>query len=115
LQTPLELSFVDVDASDALEARVRERVERLDGRFDGITSCHVYISAPHQRQRKGRLYEVRIEARVPGSELVTSGKSGDIGGHEDVYVAIRDAFDALERQLEKWKEKIRGEVKAHET
>jgi len=28
-------------------------------------------------------------------------------------VAIRDSFDAMERQLEQWKQRIRGEVKRH--
>jgi ribosome-associated translation inhibitor RaiA len=33
--------------------------------------------------------------------------------HEDVYVAIRDAFDAMSRQLEDFARKQRGEVKTH--
>ena len=114
MQTPLELTFVDCDHSAAVEARVQERVSRLERHFDGITSCHVYVTAPHQHKRKGRLYEVRIEVRVPGDELAISGKPGDMNAHEDVYVALRDAFDSMERQLEKWKRKLRGDVKTHE-
>ncbi len=113
MQTPLEISFVDIARSPAAETRIRERVTRLEHRFDGITSCHVYVASPHQHQRKGNLFEVRIEVRVPGAELAVADRPGNINAHEDVYVAIRDAFDAMERQLEEWKQRIRGEVKRH--
>ena len=33
--------------------------------------------------------------------------------HEDVYVAIRDAFDAAVRRLEDQARKMRGNVKTH--
>ncbi|MEZ5668543.1 MAG: ribosome-associated translation inhibitor RaiA [Alphaproteobacteria bacterium] len=113
MQTPLEIAFSNMDHSDAVEARVRERVERLERFHPGITSCHVVVQAPHKHHRKGKHYHVRIEARVPGSELVVSGKPGDMNAHEDVYVAIRDAFDAIERQLKKSRAQRGGEVKAH--
>jgi len=45
---------------------------------------------------------------VPGAELVANHTQ-----HEDVYVAIRDAFDAMSRQLEDYARKQRGEVKTH--
>ena len=113
MQTPLEITFVDSEPSPAVEARVQERVARLERHFGGITSCHVYVASPHHRQRKGRQYEVRLEVRVPGSELAITGKPGDVNAHDDVYVAIRDSFDAMERQLEEWKQRVRGEVKTH--
>lgn len=113
MQTPLEIAFVDTAPSPAAEARIRERVKRLERHFDGITSCHVYVAAPHQHQRKGNLFEIRIEVRVPGAELAVADKPGDIHAHEDIYVAIRDSFDAMERQLEAWKQRIHGDVKRH--
>jgi ribosomal subunit interface protein len=113
MQTPLEIAFVDTARSPAAEARIRERVGRLERHFGSITSCHVFVAAPHQNHRKGNHYEVRIELRVPGAELAISNNPGDVNAHEDVYVAIRDAFDAMERQLEEWKRRVRGEVKTH--
>jgi cold shock CspA family protein len=52
---------------------------------------------------------VRIDARVPGHELVANRDH-----HEDVYVALRDAFAALTRQLEEDVRVTRGDVKAHD-
>ncbi len=115
MQTPIEIAFIDTAPSPAVEARIRERAERLERYCDGITSCHVYVAEPHRHHRKGNLYEVRIEVRVPGTELATSDRPGNVFAHEDVYVAVRDAFDAMERQLEKWKRVARHEVKAHDT
>ena len=113
MQTPLEIAFVDSATSPAAEARIRERVSRLEKHFGSITSCHVFVAAPHHNHRKGNQFEVRIELRVPGAELAISNKPGDVHAHEDVYVAIRDSFDAMERQLEEWKRRVRGEVKTH--
>ena len=112
VQTPLEIHFTNMERSDAVEGSARVRAERLEKFFDGITSCHVFVDASHRHQRKGNLYEVRIEVRVPGTELAVNNKPGDVNAHEDIHVAIRDAFNAMERQLKKWKKQFRGQPKA---
>lgn len=104
MQIPLEISFQDMGHSDTVETSVRERVAKLEQLSNEITSCHVFISAPHKNHQKGNLFEVRIEVRVPGTELAVSNNPGDIHAHEDAYVAIRDAFDAMQRQIKKWKQ-----------
>lgn len=114
METPLELTFTNMEGSERLEALVREKATRLDKFFDGITSCHVYVKAPHQRHNKGNLHAVRIEVRVPGDELFVDSGKGDAPAHEHPEVAIRDAFSAMERQLKQWKDKIGGDVKTHE-
>jgi ribosomal subunit interface protein len=114
METPLQLSFRNMEPSNFVAGLVQEKVDKLEQFYDGVTSCHVYVDAPHKQHRKGNYYEVRIEVRVPGTELAVSSKPGDMYAHEDVKVAIRDAFRAMERQLKKWKQKAGGEVKAHE-
>ena len=114
MQSPLEITFGNMGRSEAVEAAVRERVARLEQLFDGITSCHVIVDAPHHHHRKGNHYEVRLEVRVPGTELAVNNRPGDVHAHEDVYVAIRDAFNAMERQLKRWKASMRGPPKARE-
>lgn len=114
-QTSLEIAFRNMKPSESAEDRLRERLSKLQKIYDGITSCHVYVQAPHRNHSKGNRYEVHIEARVPGTELIVNDKPGDVRSHEDLLVAIRDAFDALERRLKKWKRQRRGQVKTHET
>jgi len=110
---PLELSFRKIEKSEFIENNVKERCKRLERLSGEITHCHVVVSAPHQNQTKGNHYEVHIEVRVPGTELVVAHNTGASDAHEDFYVALRDAFDALERKVTRWKEKRRLEVKAH--
>jgi ribosomal subunit interface protein len=100
MQQPLQISFHDVDPSPALEARVRELAAHLERFQDRITSCHVHIEAPHRRHHQGQLYDVRIQLRVPGKDIVVNHEGSNNHAYEDVYVALRDAFDAAARRLE---------------
>jgi ribosomal subunit interface protein len=108
MQVPLEIAFHNMEPSEFIEAKVRERVDKLERYCDRITRCSVGIEAPHRAHRQGNLYHVRIEIGVPGKELVVSRDPGDIHAHKDVYVAIRDAFDAAERQLAEHERKIKA-------
>lgn len=114
MDIPLEISFRNMDRSASVEDRVRERAEKLETYFGRINSCRVVVEAPQRRHRKGRLYRVRIEVGVPGKDVVVSRHPQDNHTHEDVYVAVRDAFDAAQRQLEDHARKVRGQVKTHE-
>ena len=114
METPLELSFRNVEASDDIKALVAEKARHLETFYDGITSCHVYIRAPHKGQKNGDLYEVTIEVRVPGDELVVRHNQKDAPEHEHLPVAIRDAFAAMTRKVKRWKDKVSGDVKVHD-
>jgi ribosomal subunit interface protein len=114
MQIPLQVTFRGLPPSDAFEARIRERASKLE-RFHGrITSCHVVVEAAHRHRHKGNLYNVRIDLRVPGGELVVSREPPECDSHQDPYVALRDAFDAAVRQLEDHLRRQRGKVKNHE-
>lgn len=113
MQVPLEIAFVNMDSSESVETRLREKVGRLEKRFPPLVSCRVAVEMPHHRHQTGNLYHVRIEMGVPGKELVISRAPGDINTHHDVYVAIDDAFQAAERQLAEHGRKARGDVKEH--
>lgn len=114
MDIPLEIAYHNVQKSDAIEDRVRERIRRLERRFPRINSCRVVVEAPHRSQVNALEYHFRIEVRVPEKELVVSRDPGNRGAHFDAYVALRDAFDAMERQLEQHAERIRADVKHHE-
>jgi ribosomal subunit interface protein len=100
MDIPLQVSFRNMDRSPAIEARVREKAAKLEQYFHHLTSCRVVVEAPHRHQHKGKIYHVRIEMGVPQkSELVVSNEREENHAHEDVYIAIRDAFKIAERQL----------------
>jgi cold shock CspA family protein/ribosome-associated translation inhibitor RaiA len=110
----LHIAFQGMPPSPAVEQRIRELAAKLE-RFHGrITACRVVVGAPHRRHAKGELYTVRVDLTVPGHEILATKDRGKDHAHEDVYVAIRDAFDAAARQLEDVARRARGDVKHHE-
>jgi ribosomal subunit interface protein len=110
---PLDISFRDIDPSPAIEARIREKIAKLDQFFERAISCKVVVEARHHHQHKGRLYNVRIHLAIPGEDLLVGHEHKLDHAHEDVYVAIRDAFDALGRQLQDRVRRWQGAVKLH--
>ena len=114
MQTPLQITFRDMEPSAAVEANIREKAAKLELYYDRIMSCRVVVQAPHAHHHQGRLYQVHIDLGVPEGELVVSHEHHHKDqAHEDVYVAIRDSFDAMKRQLEDYARKRRGKVKQH--
>ncbi len=109
MQRPVQIRFHDVAHSDALETHIREKVVKLEELYPHITGCDVAVELPAKHKQQGKLFNVRIDLRVPGGELVVNR---DL--HEDVYVALRDAFDAAKRQLDEYGRKQRGDTKHHE-
>lgn len=113
MQVPLQISFRNMEGSDAMRANIAERADKLHRVYDRITSCRVMVEAHHRRHVNGNLYHVRIDLTVPRQELVASREPHEHHSHTDVYVAIRDAFDAARRQLESYARQLRGDVKNH--
>jgi ribosome-associated translation inhibitor RaiA len=114
MELPLQLQFRNLEHSPAIEAAVRKHVEKLKFFNGDIISCRVAIESPHKHQYKGKLYHVVVDVRVPGKEIVVSRAPDDQQAHEDVYVAIRDAFDAARRQIQDYVKIRRGKVKSRE-
>ena len=115
MEQPLQLQFRNLDHSPAIEAAVRKHVDKLKFFNGDSISCREAIESPHKHQYKGKLYHVVVDVRVPGKEIVVSRAPDDQRAHEDVYVAIRDAFDAARRQIQDHVRIRRGKVKTHES
>lgn len=109
MQIPLQITIRDVDHSEALETHIRDKANKLDEFFNHIMSCRVVVEMPHKHHHQGKQFNVRIDISVPGREIVVN-RDHD----EDVYVALRNGFDAAKRQLEDHARKIRGDIKTHE-
>jgi ribosomal subunit interface protein len=113
MQIPLEIRFQNLERSDFIEAAVRKQAKKLEQFRDDIMSCRVTVESPHKHQRKGRLFRVVINVRTRGDEIAVSRMPDDEQAHEDVYVAIHNAFDAARRQLQDRLDIRRGFVKTH--
>lgn len=109
MQTPIQVTFRDCDHSDAVEADILAKAEKLESFYGRATSCNVTVRAPHHHHHKGRLFHVTIELAMPGIGTVVSHDSGKNHAHEDVYVAVRDSFAAIQRQVKELADKRRSE------
>jgi ribosomal subunit interface protein len=114
MQVPLQVTFRGFPSSEAVESRISAKVAKLQRLSERITGCRVVIESPHHHQHKGNTYRVSIDLTVPDGEIVVGRHNGLNHAHEDVYVAIRDAFAALERQLQDHVRRQRGDIKHHE-
>ena len=114
MQEPIQITFRGIEPSEAVERRILAKAADLERFCSEIVSCHVTVETEHHKHHKGNLYEVRIALRVPGKEIVAGRDHRQDHAHEDVYVAVRDAFDAAVRQLEDYVRLRRGYVKRHE-
>lgn len=110
----LHISFRGMEPSPAAEARVRHRVEELEQFSDRISSCRVVLEATDRHHRQGRIYHVRVDLTVAGGRIVASRDPGLNHAHEDLHVAIRDAFDAARRRLQDHMRRLDGQTKQHE-
>lgn len=97
---PVTIAYRHMEASPAVEADIRKHAAALARFHDRITNCNVVVEAPQQHHRKGGLYRVVVEVRVPKDEMVAASEAKNNHAHEDVYVAIRDAFAAVGRRLQ---------------
>jgi len=112
MQTDLQIVWEELEPSDFVKARIEREVSHLEKIFDRITSCKVFIQGPGHRHHQGGLYAVRVRLVLPhGKELVVARNPTADQSHQDAYVAIRDAFEAMRRQLKEYVDLRRDEPK----
>ena len=106
MQIPVHIAFHGIDKSDAIESRIQQKVSKLEHFFDRITGCRVTVERHHKSRSelkvKDQPFHVSIVLEVPGEELVVKRDSKDptiLKAHEDLQIAVRDAFLTMERRL----------------
>jgi ribosomal subunit interface protein len=114
MQIQPQITFRHMDPSPALEAKIRQRIDELELHHTHLTSCRAVIELDHRHHHQGNLYHVRVDLTLPGHELFAGRESPKRQAYEDAYVAVRDVFDSLQRQLEELGRRQRHEVKHHQ-
>lgn len=106
---PVQITMKDIPLTPTIENKIRKKAEKLTRLYDRIISCRVVVESPQRHKHRGKLFKIRIDLSVPGKELIVNHKQ-----NENAYAAIRDAFKAMERQLEEFSRKQHGHVKSHQ-
>lgn len=108
MQLPLQITARDISLTPAIERAIRGKVQKLERLYENILGCTVVVTTPHRHQHKGGVFNILVRLTVPGGELVVRREP-----HQDLYVAIRDTFDAARRQLLSFASRQRGDIKQH--
>ena len=103
------IHWLGLSRSEAIEAKVLQRAERLTRFSPDIQRADVWIEAVRGRHRKGYVYGIRLRLTIPGEEIAVDSQPLE----EDVYVSIRQSFDAARREIEDVERRRRAGVKAH--
>jgi putative sigma-54 modulation protein len=91
----LNITFRNLDASDALKDYAREKIERVHKYLDSAGEAHVVLSL----ERHLHHADITIHA---GSFILRGREKS-----EDMYASIDLAMDKIERQLRRYKEKLK--------
>lgn len=96
MQIDPRITMHDLPRTEALEWHISGKVRMLGKLYPGMTGCHILLARPEQRRQKARLFSATVTVDYPQGEVE------GISEHEnDLYIAIRDAFAAVERELQK--------------
>ncbi|MBH8576544.1 HPF/RaiA family ribosome-associated protein [Nostocaceae cyanobacterium CENA369] len=102
MKVPPEITYRNVEKTDAIDTLVNEKIAKLEQVCSYISSCHIAIEKINDRPRSGSPYRVRIDITVPpGHELVGESNPTEDTQYEPLNAVIRDAFNAARQQLVK--------------
>lgn len=94
MKIPLQISSRKLFLSRSVKETIQQKAMKLEQFYDKIIGCKVMLDTPHRHKNHGILYNVSIEVSIPGADLVVKKEK-----HEDLQIAVREAFDAARRQL----------------
>ncbi len=108
-----QIIWQNLSPSDTIEAKIRKHITKLEKFSDRLSDCRVVIAVPHRHHHQGNICHVQINLTVPGGELAVNRQPPAQQVHEDLHVAIGDAFESAESQLKEYARQRRGEIKTH--
>jgi ribosome-associated translation inhibitor RaiA len=94
MHNPVEIVLRGVADTGALKRYIAEEADKLGRLCDRIRTCHVVAELLHRPKQQGAQFAVRLIITLPGTEVVVNRERSD-----DVYLALRDAFEAAGLQL----------------
>jgi putative sigma-54 modulation protein len=83
-----------LEVTDSLKAHVEDKISKLKRHFDHVTHVHVILEVDKMQQR------AEATVQISGATLFAEDHQ------DDMYVAIDNMVDKLDRQILKHKEKI---------
>ena len=86
-----------MDASDAVEQRVQEWIDRL-AQKGNVQRAHVVLETKHADRPSATTFSVHVHLQVKGHNVEATRDTDRT--HGTIWAALRDAMQAASRQLE---------------
>lgn len=99
MSNEFQVVFHNIDQSSALLENINKRIEKLQRFSSDIIGGRVVLDSPHNNHQKGKVFSVTLEIHTANKGVIVRQGQHDRPAHEDIYVAVRDAFNVAERQL----------------
>lgn len=94
MKRPIRIRFAGIESSSALIAAAQALADGLAWDDSEIIACWVGIRCDPEQTSPGPRYSVRVDVTVPGHELIAKRVQ-----HENVNLALGQAFEDMKRQL----------------
>ncbi len=101
----LTISGHHLDVSPALRSYVTSKLDRITRHFDQVVDVKVLLSVENQKEKDKR-QRAECSIRVKGNDLFAES------AHEDLYAAVDELMDKLDRQVVRHKDKVQSHDRA---
>ncbi|KHF24031.1 SSU ribosomal protein S30P/sigma 54 modulation protein [Solemya velum gill symbiont] len=92
----INLTGRHIDITDSLRDYVTSKMDRIERHFDHVTNIHVVLDVEKLRQK------AEASFHISGHDIFAEAEN------QDMYAAIDSLVDKLDRQLLKYKEKMKN-------
>lgn len=94
----LTISGHHLEVTPALRSYVEGKLDRITRHFDQVVDVRVLLSIGNQKEKEGR-QKAECNIHVKGDDLFAESV------HEDLYAAVDDLVDKLDRQVVRFKDR----------
>ncbi len=97
----LTISGHHLEVTPALRSYVTSKLDRITRHFDQVVDVKVLLTLENQKEKDKR-QRAECNIRVKGNDLFAESS------HEDLYAAVDDLMDKLDRQVVRHKTKLQS-------
>lgn len=91
----INISFRSLPDSPMISFHINRYFKKLSRQYTRLGHCRAVVELSHKHKRNGKSFSVRLDFNLAGKELFCKKEN------QNVYIAIRECFEALTRILEK--------------
>ncbi len=97
----LTISGHHLEVTPALRSYVTTKLDRITRHFDQVVDVKVLLSIENQKEKERR-QRAECNIHVKGNDMFAES------AHEDLYAAVDDLMDKLDRQVVRHKDKVQN-------